>query len=72
MKKRKEQQFRKGDRVICVNSIGSCLTEGECYTIESNFIEVYLKGTVELKEFSGEKFSKLRFELNQKQIIEYL
>ena len=71
MKKRKEQQFRKGDRVICVNSIGSCLTEGECYTIESNFIEVYFKGTVELKGFN-EKFSKLRFELNQKQIIEYL
>jgi hypothetical protein len=71
MKKRKEQQFRKGDRVICVNSNGSCLTEGKCYTIESTFIEVYFKRTVELKGFN-EKFSKLRFELNQKQIIEYL
>ena len=67
----KKHEFRKGDKVICVNNscVGEYLILNQIYVVE----RVYYKGIIGLVLMVFEKeFFAYRFELTEKRIIEYL
>ena len=67
----KKHEFRKGDRVVCVDNlyVEEYLILNQIYVVE----RVYYKGIIGLVLMVFEKeFFAYRFELTEKRIIEYL
>jgi hypothetical protein len=68
----KKHEFRKGDKVICVNNscVGEYLILNQIYVVEYHICDKLddMLGLVGTKE----EFYSYRFELIQKAIVEYL